>query len=46
MRQTDPLRLMLYRASIDNGLLELLHNGLMDGIALSFLWSAIYRIRR
>ena len=32
--QADPLRLMLDGSSIDNGLLELLHDGLMDGVAL------------
>ena len=40
MGQTNPLRLMFHGESIDNGMLERLHNGLMDGIALSTLWSA------
>lgn len=35
VRQSHTLRLMFYRAAIDDGLLELLHNSLVNGIALS-----------
>ena len=37
--QTDPLRLVLDRLAVHNGVLELLNDGLVDGIALSSLVS-------
>jgi hypothetical protein len=34
VRQSDSLRLVFDRASIDNGMLELLNNGFVNGVAL------------
>ncbi len=42
MRETHPLRLMLYRLTIHNRMLELLHNGLVYGIALTHCQSLRY----
>lgn len=35
MRETHPLGLMLYRLTVHNRMLELLHNSLVYGIALT-----------
>ena len=41
MRQADSLRLMFDRTTIDNGVFELLHNSLVNGVTLSRIWSAM-----